>query len=241
MKKLFLLLIGLTINTAAKNVEFANQYIVPASADLVELVGQVAQEIGHEGHYELCEPTKAGLQANAWNSLIWSTKNDLTQNDLLVINPVWFNTLNQDEQKFLIGRYLLSLDQSSWLLKLIRFLPRIFLLFSFLIVFLCVFVFARYFFKQQKIWLRVLLGWLLAVTINTVFLPKAQTVVFKYLGNFYERSLNQKVLTKISNKEAAISAFKAMDSVLQDKIQAGHNELKPNENVFKDLIRWMER
>lgn len=135
-KSLLLFVAIMSINICAKNVEFANIYFNQAAPELVQFVDEVAAEIGYVGNYELVEPNKIGLQVNPNNGMIYSGLNAQTQNNMIVINPDWFNKLSKDEQKFLVARYLIKLDYPGTLLTLINMLPIILIILLYICLFL---------------------------------------------------------------------------------------------------------
>lgn len=241
-KKILVILLAVFASFAqAKNVEFANMYYNQASPELVMLVDEVVQEIGYEGNYELVEPNKVGLQFNPWNGMIISYLNPQTQNNLISINPVWFNCLSKDEQKFLVARYITKLQNPGGLLTVITLIPLFFMLMLYLLAFGLFKLINRTRFKSQKLWKKILALWILLVAMNLFVSPKLQTATINYLAFKYEANIDQQVLAKLPNKQVAISALQAIDVAIKAGIADGHNAFKQHEHTFADLAKVLEK
>ena len=241
-KLLLLLLTSAGLNLGAKNVEFANIYLNQANPEMVSLVDSVAQEIGYTGNYELVEPNKIGLQTNPWYGMICSCVNPQTQNNQVIINPAWLNNLSKDEQKFLIARYLIKLEQTGGWLTVIKILPFLLLGLLFIIVFLFwILVINKTGLRYKARWQKMLVMYLVAVGFNLMIMPKIQNVISGICCHKYEVQLDQLTLAKLPNKPAAINALKAMDQAVKSGIADGHNLFKPAENTFADLVQELEK
>ncbi len=225
----------------AKNVEFASMYYNQASPELVALVDEVAQEIGYEGNYELVEPNKVGLQFNPWQSMIVAYLNPQTQNNLISINPAWFNGLSKDEQKFLVARYITKLQNTGGLLTVITLIPFFFIFLFYLLAVGLFKLINRTRFKSQKLWKKIVALWLLLVLMNLFVVPKLQTAAINYTIFKYESNIDQQVLAKLPNKPAAIHALQAIDASIKAGIADGQNVFKSHENTFADLAKVLEK
>lgn len=233
---IFLLSFFVVCLACAKNVEYADIYLNQASSDLVNLVDEVAQEVGYHGNYELVEPNKIGLQINPWNTMIAYSVNDLTKNNLIVINPPWFNELPKDEQKFLIGLCLTKFEQGI--------LPASIKVVSYCFTFLMLLLFPTIFWligrtnlRKRNFWVRIGLAYVMAVSLNYTVLHKLQLAVVHYACFKYEVKVNRLTLTKLPNKLAAISALNRLDAAIKDGIKAGHNCFKSSENIFANVVK----
>ena len=241
-KLLLVLIVSASLHLSAKNVEFANIYLNQAGPELVGLVDEVVQEIGYAGNYELVEPNKMGLQMNPWNGMIGACVNPQTQNNQLVINPVWFNNLPKDEQKFLIARYLIKFEQTGGWLTVVKVLPILLLILLFIVLFLFwMLVINKTGLRDKARWQKMLVMYLVAVGFHLMIMPKIQKALSDVLCYKYEVNLDRLVLEKLPNKLAAIGALKAMDKAIKAGIADGHNLFKSSENTFSNLAQELEK
>lgn len=233
---LLLTFIGIFGFACAKNVEYADIYCNQAESSLVSLVDEVVQEIGYQGNYELVEPNKIGLQLNPWNGMLSYAVNPTTKNNLIVINPSWFNNLAQAEQKFLIARCLVKFEQGL-LPTSINLITYFFIALMSVLFPLVFWLFNKTGLKKRSVWLRICLVYAVGVSLNYTVLRKLQLAVVQYACFKYEAKISRLALVKLPNKSAAISALDKLDLAIKDGIKTGHDCFKSSENMFADLAK----
>lgn len=242
------LIFGLLVVTNivnAKNIVYQDDiYMHQANPELVKLVDSVVQEVGYTGDYELIEPNKAALVINPWNSMVGSAVNPQTQNNFIVINNEWFKGLSLDEQKFLVARCLIKFEHGA-LPELIKPLPGIKLdLLRLLILGLFCLVIMLLFWLINKTTLRSKSRWMkwsvvlfIAFVLDSTLLTWGHQKVINCLVEQYNSKINQIVLTKLPNKQAAISALECVDAVVKEGLKNGEMAYKDHENIYFKMVK----
>lgn len=225
----------------AKNIAFeGNIYAHQAEAKLVDLVDEVAGAVAYTGDYELLEPSKAGLIVNPWNRMIGVGVNPQTKNNYIVINQDWFKNLSKDEQKFLIGRVFVKLEQQDALPRLIKPIPGINLdLLRLMIValFCIVIMFLFWLINQTTLrsksrWIKWTIVLFVALVFDSTLIKWGHQKIIDYLAIQHDFKINRLVLEKLPNKEAAINACECIDAAIKEGLKNGETIYKIHENTY---------
>lgn len=249
-KKLFIFwFLLITKSLVAKNIIYQDDiYLHQASAELVQFVETVAQEIEYSGDYELMEPKKAGLIINPCNRMISCALNPQTKNNFIIVNNDWFGQLSRDEQKFLIARCLLKFEH-GYLPKLIKPLPgigldvlKIIILALFCLIIMSLFwLINRTTLRSKSRWIKWAVVLFVALILDSTVLSWVHQKAIDYLCAQYNHEMNQIVLAKLPNKQAAIRALECVDVVIKEGIKNGEIIFKPHENTYAKLAEELRK
>lgn len=238
MNKMFtatLLISMLTIqNASASRVEYTleDAYTQQAPEEINSVVDNAANLMNFTQYYEVIIPKKAGVQINPWNQFVAHTTNPMTKNHIALINPEFFATLSNAEQTFLAARVVAQAQEGTapWSMKVI---PWIWVLLTWLVAAM-IFIFMT---KQTRLaqypwWGRAILVWAIVVICNMTFGMKLQTQWLKYVGMKHDTYINELVIAKTGNREAAINAMEKIDATIKTNIKNGESFFKPHEDLF---------
>lgn len=215
---------------------FEDAYTQQAPQELVAQVEHIAQKIGFDKDYQIVVPKKPGLQINPLNKLLTYGINPQNKTPFVLINPEWFATLTKDQQTFLIGRSLLTLQHSNWMLP-VKLLPWVWIITTLLLALLLFFAIKRTRFGSKPVWMRILAIYLLFAVANFAFLTALYNKVHVMLGRRFDKQMAQLALEKTGqDRQVAVSTYQAMDDFVKKELAAGDTFWKPFENTFSDII-----
>lgn len=221
----------------AKNVEFIeNIYLEQAPQEVVELTEKVAALVDYTKPYEVAAPKKAGLQVNPWNRIISCAEvNPQTQLPYMIINPSWLASLPAEQQTFLVARCftIFQMGALPWFFKYIG-LMYLALLWVF-IALLCMVLRRKSPLKTQKWWVSLLFALLASNVANYLFMQSALEKVQKNLGRRHEVQLIEATLAKTGDRDAAVQALMAIDTVIKEGAKNGEQVFVPHVELFENL------
>lgn len=224
----------------AKVVDFIEDgYLMPASPEIVTLTENAAQLFEFEQPYEVAMPKKSGLQINPWNRFIASGIHPQTKNPLLVINDSWFKTLDSDQQMFLLGRTFLMLQHGGLQPFSVTLVSYLLILLSLGLLFLLFWLLG----KTQRIenkWARMAVAYGIFLVCNITFLNTMQAKVIQYFGIRHDIQIIQMTVEKTHNKQAAIKALEAIDSIIKDDLRNGEQFWEPHATLFENYANGLK-
>ena len=241
-KKILMLSFAMVACSAsAKNIQYVEDaYMKQASSGLVKLVDEVTQDIGYIGDFELIEPKKAGLEINPWNRLVGVGVNPGTKNNFMVINSEWLNRLSKDEQKFVIAHFITKFDL-GFKAPASTYLPFVYIALFWLLVGLLFFLFGKLeLFADKKWWMRLAPAYLIMLVFNLAIGVKLQQKHLEYLAFRHLVNVNNQVLQKLPNKEAAVKALRYLDKSIVDGAANGEVAFESTKNLFANVADEIE-
>lgn len=241
-KKILMLSIAVfSCSASAKNVQYVEDvYMKQATPALVKFVDEVAAELGYSGNYELIEPKKAALQINPWNRLVCAGVNPGTKNNFMVINSEWLNKLSKDEKKFIVGHFVSKFDLGL-VAPASTYLPFVYIALFWLLVGLLFFLFGKLeLFADKKWWMRLAPAYLIMLVLNLAVGVKLQQKHLDYLAFRHLVNVNNKVLQKLPNKEAAVKALRYFDKSIVDGAANGEVIFEPSKGLFANAADEIE-
>jgi hypothetical protein len=205
-----------------------------APQELVSEVEKVAHDVGFEGDYQVIIPKKAGLQVNPWFRMAAYGINPQINIPFLVINPEWFSTLAHDQQTFLIARNLLILKHGPLPLS-VKICPWIWALMMLCLMVLAFFAISRTRLGSQRILVRIIIVYAFFVIANLAFLNSLSTKLLSYLGRRFDTHINEMVIEKTQNRDAAVQALESIDVTIKKELAEGEVFWKPYEKTFATI------
>jgi len=206
-------------------------YAMPAPQDIVEQVERVAQLMDFTEPYELGVPKKAGIDINPWNRYIAHCINPQTQRPFLLINPAWFNQLDQGERTFLIARCFGGFKESI-APGGVKAIPYLHMLVAFLMIILLFILLNRAQIIKQR-WLTVLVAYIIVSLCNLMFLNDAQTRLISYLGRCHDTMIHKMVIERTGDKDTAMRALMRLDQAIKQEVAQGDPFWQPFVDIFE--------
>jgi hypothetical protein len=218
---------------SGKPVEFIeNPYAMQAPQELVDRVDTVAQMLNFDKPYEVAVPKKAGLQVNPVNKFInYDQSNPQTQNPYIILNPDWLLKLPEDQQTFWLARAFLRFEHGMVPLH-VRVAPFLLGLLNLAIMVLLYFALARTQFASYKKWMRIVAVFVLMGICNVLFINKLHLKFIRYLGMRHDHAINEMVVGKTGNREAAIKALESFSAEIKKEVENGQAFWKPYEAFY---------
>jgi hypothetical protein len=184
----------------AKMVEFVEDaYLLQAPQEIINTADKAAQLMEFDAAYEVIAPKKPGLQVNPWNRFVSYGINPQTKNAFMVINPVWFLGIPEDQQLFLLGRNLLTLKQGTQPMS-VKVMPYLFMLLTFSLMFLLFWILGKTKLADQKSWVRALIAYAIVFVCNLAFLNTLQLKLIQHLSKRYDATINEMVIQKTQQR-----------------------------------------
>lgn len=221
-----------TLSASAAMVEYVEDaYTAQAPDDIVAHVNDVAQHVHFEKRYEVIVPKKPGLQINPWNRFINCATNPLTHNWFIIINPVWFATLDKAEQDFLIARCFMieKYGTNPWSMQLVKI---IYFLIDLLLVFVLYKLLGRTRLAQQKAIVRIALALGIAIAVELLITDKIENKILTYFAARHNTMIHRETVAITGNRDAAIKALNALDAGIKAEIANGEIILAPFKDTF---------
>ncbi len=199
---------------SAKTAEFfENVFAAPASEKLVAQGQKAAELIGYEKAVEMASPKKAGIEINPLNKFIYGQINPQTQNAVIVANPEWLSLMPEEQQFFLIARALMMLKEvQPFSMKMVHYG---YMVLSFLLVIGLFFLFRRIVLKNQKAWISILAALVSALALEFLCFDPLEAKLLLYMGCQHNKTVNELVVQKTQDREAAIKALEFYDAAVE--------------------------
>ena len=159
----------------------------------------------------------------------------------MVINADWFKNLSPDEQKFLIARCLVKFEQDFKPSLLFKATPFLFGILMWLMIFVFWLLINRTSLRSKNKWLKIFIAWLIATILNVTIFVRIQQKFLDYLTLKKELKINEMVLSKLPNKQAAINALECLDSVIKEGLKNGEQAYKAHENSFANFANELKK
>ena len=237
MNKLVIALSLLSINGCfCQMIEFnEDNYVQQAPQEITQRVQEVSALINFTKSYEVATPKKAGMQINPWNKFISYGINPLTKNTFLIINPAWFSTLTKDEQTFLIGRSLVTLQGEVSAMP-VKIIPYLFMMLAFFLLFLFYWLLQFTPLAQQKKWIRMITAVILLNIVQYTIVGPLQQKLTIYFTKQYDMNVIHLTIKKTGNKSAALQALKKFDQSIKEEYQKGEVFFAPHITLFEGYV-----
>jgi hypothetical protein len=218
MRKNILIIIGAFVwaTAAAKTAEFfENVFAAPASEKLVAQGQKAAELIGYEKAVEIASPKKAGIEINPLNKFIYGQINPQTQNAVIVANPEWLSLMPEGQQFFLIARALMRLKEGTPLpMKAVHYG---YMVLSFLLVIGLFFVLRKTVLKNHKVWMSILGAFVMTIALEFLCFDPLEAKLLQYLGLQHDKNINELIVQKTQDREAAIKALEFYDAAIEEE------------------------
>jgi hypothetical protein len=215
-------------------------YLMPAPQELVDRAEHIAQEIDFLEEYEIAVPKKAGLHINPWNKFIASGIHPLTGRPLMIINPEWFNELSHDEQTFFLAQNFIRMHEGMPPLQ-IKILPYLYALISVLLIILVFIVLGYTALSVKPVWMRIVMAIAFSIVCEKLFMDKVYAQLQAYVLKQFSTKINELVVKKTNNRDAAIRALKHLDVSISEEVNNGTLSLAPYVNLFAEYARILQR
>ncbi|MEX0849235.1 MAG: hypothetical protein WD055_03325 [Candidatus Dependentiae bacterium] len=215
-------------------------YLMPAPQELVDRAEHIAQEMDFLEEYEIAVPKKAGMHINPWYKFIASGINPLTGRPFMIINPEWFNELSHDEQTFFLAQNFMRMHEGMSPLH-IKILPYLYALISVLLI---IFVFIALGYTALSIkptWMRIAMAIAFTIVCETLFMDKMYAQLQAYLLKQFSMKINELVIEKTGNRDAAIRSLKSLDAGISQELNDGTLFFAPYANLFAEYARILQR
>lgn len=179
-------------------------YLSKATTDLAEKALSAASKIGYKGVFEISMAEKAGIEINPYNKFISRVINPLTKNNLIIVNPDWFNGLSSNEQEyFLVNAFAHFLEPALY----VRYFKYLNLILTIIVslVFMAILSYGRFAISSDILKLTIFFG--LVMTFNFLFLNRIVKYIARKFDRNYQRKIDNLVLTVI-DKDVFIKSIK---------------------------------
>lgn len=229
--------VALLTNAQAKIIEVAEDgYMMPAPQQIRDVAEKAAALIDFDTGYEIVAPKKSAMTINPWTKFAAYAINPATKNPLLIINTEWFLKMPEDQQLFLLSRNLLILSNkvSSFPIKLI---PYLFMLLSLCFVVFVFFALRQTPLKDKKLWIRILVAFGIGLVGEVALLNRLEANISHYVKMQYDKKINELVIQKTNDRDAAIKAFEFIDSSLKNELGNGEMFWAPYEKLFEEYAQ----
>lgn len=181
-------------------------YLSKATTDLVEKALSAASKIGYKGVFEVSIVEKAGIEINPYNKFISKALNPVTKNNLIIVNPDWFNGLSEKEQEYFLVNTFAHFLEPALYVRYVKFL-KIFLTIIVSLVFMTILSYGRFAISSEILRLPIFFG--LVMIFNFVFLNRIVKYIARKFDSNYQRKIDNLVLTVI-DKDVFIKSIKIL-------------------------------
>lgn len=211
-------------------------YLMPAPQELVDSAQRVAQLMGFEDQCYIIVPKKPALEINPWNKFIAHGLHPENKIPLIIINPEWFSSLREDQQTFLLGRCFVGFQQGITPPSVTVF-PLLWMMFIIFLATCMILGINNTRLGKQKLWIRLLMVYIILLIGNLTFLNRIQKGISNYLLRRHDHYIHTCVIEKTGNKKAAINAFLHYDQSMQEEATKGDPFWEPFEHLFADYAQ----
>jgi hypothetical protein len=217
IKTLMLTAFALAGMTHTKMIEFTeNPYEMQAPEEITAKVAAAVQEYGFTKDYEVTVPKKAGFDVNPWYHFAYSGVNQYTKNFLIGINPEWFLSLPEAQQKHFLFYSFATHDQGAVPLS-VKIIPWIILL----VVFAFMFFIGRTVLRPYSRLTSGALSFLIAMAIFSFVTTPLQNKLITDQALQHRMKIHALAIKKTGNKNAAIDYLKVMDQSMKQRAKDG--------------------
>jgi hypothetical protein len=226
----------------AKMIEYVEDvYLMQAPAPLVALADKAAQLVNFEGNYEVIVPKKAGLLINPWNKFVASGINPQTKNHLMIINQEWFSTVPKNQQDFLLTRAFVMFKEGFTPLSVKVAIPFSFFLFGIILIFGILQLLRRTPLANQRSWVRIVVSIGIAAIFNVMITTPVSTKLTVYCASLHDMKINELVVQKTGDREAAVKALEHIDRVIKAELKDGETFWTPYATTFENYAQALKK
>lgn len=225
MKKLFINILiaacfAISTSCLSKIIEYKEDaYCVQAPQALIVTAEKAAEFFEYGKGYELISPKKPALEINPLNKFMMRSINPQTKNEFILINPEWFLSLPDDQQKFLLGVSFTGLKYGTYPSSA-TYAFWVYVLISLALIISLTVLFGRMLLDKQRLFVRIIVAVLTVSACKYLFINKIYFNCLQYLLDRHSAEIYKEVIAK-TGKAAGISTMK---SISEDFIKESSND-----------------
>ena len=216
-----------------------DSYALQAPQEIIKIAEQAAALVEFDGAYEVAVPKKAGIQINPWNKFIASAKSPQTKNFFIIINPLWFEGIPQDQQLFLLGRCFMAYKEGATPFSM-KVIPYLFILGSIIFMLLLIWLLGKTPLVHKKKWIRVVMAWGTIYFCNIFLINNLQARLTNYIARKNDVHIIDMVVKKTGDKDAAIKALQHLDASIKKELKSGETFFAPYVTLFENYANALE-